>query len=1390
MDDDSEARKPKRQKTSYKAKAFEKFKQLKSGGRNKYEIEEVDNLYEVVDEREYAKKVLDRQDDDWIVDDDGSGYVEDGRDIFDDDLDAESINQAKSKNKGVKRKKAVSDNAPKGNLKYMLSNITSKKKEETQIEDDNMLSEILGEIDASPSTSKKDSKPFVPKSQLAQNYLKKFSIDKKTKAEKPPIDTVMDEEIVEIPLKNVDSEKDELLSNSKQATKIIPQKQKEEVSESHQNEDFHDAEDVFADDLDLVQMDAIESKITESETAAEPKNDSFDLAAMFTQSSGFNESLEEEEICTPSVSDDEAFRFFWWDAFEDAEKQKGKVFLFGKTYCRKSKSYLSCCVAVENLSSQVFVLPRPFMLDDSGKPTEKPVTYQELYKEFTSLVADKMNIQNYKARLCQKKYAFDPTVPAESDYMEVRFPANGPRIFPESIKGCPKTFSKIFGAFSSTLERFLLEAKLKGPCWLDIKNPIFNNHPMTWCKIEVKCASIRDVVKVAENLPPPPLTVATINFRHHINLGTNQQEILMVSCVTQTSYAVDKKAPRQVFDQHFCVFTGPSKQPLPLNIHAQLQNYKGTRVQKMDSEKALLNYFIIQFAKIDPDLIVGHDLVGLQIDILANRLIKRDVSTFSKLSRVKRAEKGRLVQDLFTGRLVADLKISAKELIKSRTYDLPTLCQQVLKLREDQITDLEPDEVVRMYENTEDIFKLIEYTMQDTAYMLKILYDLNIIPLALQITNIAGNIMSKTLMGGRSERNEYLLMHAFQEKDYIVPEKKFKRRRNNNDSQQVAKKKPAYAGGLVLEPKIGFYDKLLLLMDFNSLYPSIIQEYNICFTTLPTTDEDNNLVLPDKNLPPGILPVEIKKLVDSRKQVKKLMATPDLSPDMWMQYNIRQMALKLTANSMYGCLGFANSRFYAKNLAALVTQKGREILTNTKDLVEKMMFEVVYGDTDSIMINTNLLDYDQVLKIGNKIKQEVNKYYKMVELDVDGIFKYLLLLKKKKYAAVTLKRTNDGQLQEEKEYKGLDIVRRDWSRISSEAGKQVLEYILSDQTEDERLINIQNYLRKLREDLEEGRMPIQLLEITKQLAKDPKEYPNKDNFAHVLVALRYNQEHRGHLRVGDAVCYVICEDGTNNSATKRGYHPEELKIKEHLKIDVKYYLSQQIHPVVARLIDPLEGIDADVIAECLGLDGTVYKKAVAKKPQDVGENIMLPEVKFRNCVKFTFKCLVCQEENIVNGPLNEDKVPFLTKCSNPDCTAKPIDYLYHIQNQLCFKINEFIRKYYNNKLICEDPSCTTETNKLPIKFMSKYPVCQGCQQGVLYRDYTEAELATQLEYFVYIFNLANLNKKPLLEDSIERGYHQLVETVSSYVKRSAYSVVNLKEVFEILEKIGSEKCIR
>ena len=108
-------------------------------------------------------------------------------------------------------------------------------------------------------------------------------------------------------------------------------------------------------------------------------------------------------------------------------------------------------------------------------------------------------------------------------------------------------------------------------------------------------------------------------------------------------------------------------------------------------------------------------------------------------------------------------------------------------------------------------------------------------------------IRARTLTGTRAERNEFILLHEFTKNDYICPDKpygKFKAAANENQEEDengdpivtAGKKKDKYKGGLVLEPLKGLYDKFILVMDFNSLYPSIIQEYNICFTTVDRAD--------------------------------------------------------------------------------------------------------------------------------------------------------------------------------------------------------------------------------------------------------------------------------------------------------------------------------------------------------------------------------------------------------------------------------------------------------------------------------------------------------------------------------------------------------------------------
>lgn len=105
--------------------------------------------------------------------------------------------------------------------------------------------------------------------------------------------------------------------------------------------------------------------------------------------------------------------------------------------------------------------------------------------------------------------------------------------------------------------------------------------------------------------------------------------------------------------------------------------------------------------------------------------------------------------------------------------------------------------------------------------------------------------------------------------------------------------------------------------------------------------------------------------------------------------------------------------------------------------------QVVYGDTDSIMIHTGTKDLNAARQLGASVKREVNKRYRLLEIELDAVFKTMLLLKKKKYAAIKLEPTPEGGVAEVLEAKGLDIVRRDWCPLSKECGQYVLQQVLS-----------------------------------------------------------------------------------------------------------------------------------------------------------------------------------------------------------------------------------------------------------------------------------------------------------------------------------------------------------
>lgn len=633
-----------------------------------------------------------------------------------------------------------------------------------------------------------------------------------------------------------------------------------------------------------------------------------------------------------------------------------------------------------------------------------------------------------------------------------------------------------------------------GPCWLEIDANQFTLMPnASWCKLEVQVQDAKSisVLPESETIEPPPMTYMSLAFRTILNVKENKQEILIASARVYENIPLSDTTPAEKLPCKTYTIIRPIEKSFPLGFDAACKQQRGT-IWLMKTEQLLLSKFLDLVEKIDPDVLMGHKLQEVDYPTLLSRLRERKINRWHRIGRLHWSD---WPKSMFKGgnNIFAERKIAAGRLLcdiandmgqslmtKCISWTLSEMCS--LYLGQGTIRqELDNEDALKTWATTKDgLLNYLQHCEADTHFIAAIALSVQILPLSKILTNLSGNTWARTLSGSRADRNEYILLHEFYKNKYICPDKfneKFKAKTSPAGDVDGAdtKKKHKFEGGLVFEPEKGLYEKFILVMDFNSLYPSIIQEYNICFTTVERgglgDDTDKVPEVPEEQKL-GILPRLIATLVSRRREVKKLMKDKNATPEELATWDIKQLALKLTANSMYGCLGYVQSRFYARPLAMLTTHKGREILRSTKDLAESTNLRVVYGDTDSVMINTNADNVEEARKMGNEFKRAVNERYKLLEIDIDNTFRRLLLHAKKKYAAINMVEI-DGKWVEQLEVKGLDMKRREYCALSKEASSKILNIIFSGEESETVISKVQEYLRELALQMREEKVPNQ-----------------------------------------------------------------------------------------------------------------------------------------------------------------------------------------------------------------------------------------------------------------------------------------------------------------------------
>ncbi len=441
--------------------------------------------------------------------------------------------------------------------------------------------------------------------------------------------------------------------------------------------------------------------------------------------------------------------------------------------------------------------------------------------------------------------------------------------------------------------------------------------------------------------------------------------------------------------------------------------------------------------------------------------------------------------------------------------------------------------------NISETDKLLEYNLQDCK--ITFLIGEKILPLEYKFSNLIGLDLLSGSRSGFSQLVENYLMRNLVKKDILIPN-------NPSDKEIMKRRSETYIGAYVHKPIPGIHEDIHVL-DFKSLYPSILVSHNISPDTLERNGEFeikiNNTSHRFTKKRKGFLVDVVEDLINRRAKIKKISGK-----------GVEEKAMKLLANATYGYLGFFAARGYSKECAESITALGRKYILDTITTAQEDGFKVIYGDTDSLMVSGDKKNIKIFLEKINKNLPGI------MELEYEGEYKRGLFADsatggaKKRYALIT----ENGDL----EIKGFEFVRGDWSKIAKETQEKVLRFVLNCQEE-----KAVEFAKNAIKEIKKGEIKKDKLIINRRLTKSPDNYERMD--PHVKVAR--DLERKGiKVNKGSIIQYIITKNGKTISEKARWYEETE-------SYDPEYYINNQVVPAAIRILSVLGYSKDDLIGE-------------------------------------------------------------------------------------------------------------------------------------------------------------------------------------------------------------------
>lgn len=577
-------------------------------------------------------------------------------------------------------------------------------------------------------------------------------------------------------------------------------------------------------------------------------------------------------------------------------------------------------------------------------------------------------------------------------------------------------------------------------------------------------------------------------------------------------------------------------------------------VVQLGSEKELIQAFIDVVKRVDPDVISGYNSSNFDLPYLLKRAQKNkmlfDITRYGEEPKGEHhglieAFKipGRTNADIYNVTKFISIVGASEKLLKINRF---TLGEVYRSITGDTKITVEKTNIWQLWDGGNDTLEeLADYSLSDSIALSK-LYEF-FMPLEIETAKISGTTIGEATISTAGQLVEYFLMRYARDNTEMIP--------NRPEENEIdARLANPIEGAYVKTPEAGIYDRIVVL-DFRGLYPSIIIAHNIDPSTL-CKDCSEFYEAPDgtkfKKDPMGIIPQALKLLIAERADVKKAYKK---DPDN-QTLAARSSALKILANSFYGYLGYARSRWYSRNCAAAVTAFGRAYLTKTMKDAESAGFKVLYGDTDSLFLQMGSRSKEETLEMLKKINASLPQ---SMELELEDFYTRGVFVgkrgeegagAKKKYALLS----ESGRIK----IRGFELVRRDWSSIAKDTQRRVLEAILKEGSKEKAVAIVKDVVARLKE----GKVPLKELAIYTQLRKRIESYDNTSpELAAARKAIAKGIKRKDQIE-GATIGYIITRHGSSIS--------EKAELEDiATDYDPDYYINHQILPSTLKILKEL-----------------------------------------------------------------------------------------------------------------------------------------------------------------------------------------------------------------------------